>query len=649
MQIAYHYLRLREFFAHAVKEPIEVSLEQLAEVLCCTPRNVKLILKQCLELGWIEWQPGRGRGNRSKLTFNIESNNIMLASVQTKIEKGQYSQAMDLMRKYDPDAPIQQQITESIYKQFGIQSTPPTKGKAGIDLLRLPFYREMPMLDPINATRRTELHMAAQLFDTLVEWDGLNQAFVPRLALHWERSSDGTVWMFYLRKGVHFHNKRELTSADVHHTLMRLCQRDLANRNRDGERLHCEWDLLRIRNIEAVHPYALQIQMDAPNSLLLHYLATPKASIISCQAHEGRERYPVGTGPFKLVRNDAEMVVLEVFEDYYRERAQLDKVEIWILKELLTQNMPAGGLGGQPILYTHPFQIHTHAPTGAPIMEQTEGGCAFLIMNSRKQGSLRNPALRNRLRKLLQPERCVAELGGNRSGAAHSFFPDWSAAITAEKEVETEMNTAFNIATEIGTFSDTDMDAEIKSWIETRQEELECSELISMQTNGYQESLQLYTHSILNNSLEQTAHWIHQQCASAGIPIHIHVLPYKQFSQPGAVDDADILLLNAITTDNREWSLLHVLLNESYGIHNFVDPLLAIELEHRYTAIAQETDAAARRGLLQEAEGLLLRHDALHFLYHLRHASFYQPKLLGTEKINPYGWVDFRELSLRPE
>lgn len=624
MQIAYHYLKLREFCGYAENEPVEVSLEQLAEVLCCTPRNVKLIVKQCQELGWIEWQPGRGRGNRSIIIFNMESENVIRSWAQTKIDKGQYSQAMELMRRYDPSSPLQQQITESIYKQFGIQSTPYKKGH--IDLLRLPFYREMPLLDPINATLRTELHMMGQLFDTLVEWDCSNAVFIPRLAVHWEQNRDGTVWMFYLRKGVLFHNKKELTSADVHHTLMRLSQLDSDCANLEPNRLCCEWKVLHIRKIEATHRYALRIQLAAPSSLLLHYLAAPKASIISCQTNENNERLPIGTGPFKLLRNDAEMVVLEAFAEYYRERAQLDKVEIWILKELLTQKMSDDGLGGQPILYTHPFQIHAHAPKGTTIMEQTEGGCTFMIMNGRKQGPLQDPAMRSRLRKLLQPEQCVAELAGNRIGAAYSFFPDWSAAIAAQIAVESKV--------EHGT-----EDAETEQEVAT----------VSLQTDGYQNSLQLYTHSILNNSLEQTAQWIQQRCASAGIPVHIHVLPYEQFSRPGAVDHADIVLLNAITTNNREWSLLHVLLYESYGVHRFVDPGLLVELDQRYAAIANETDAAARSVLLQEVETWLLHHDALHFLYHLRHAAFYHPNLLGTEKINPYGWVDFRELSLRPE
>jgi SgrR family transcriptional regulator len=628
MQIAYHYLKLREFCGYAENEPVEVSLEQLAEVLCCTPRNVKLIVKQCQELGWIEWQPGRGRGNRSIIIFKMGSENVIRSWAQTKIDKGQYAQAMELMRRYDPSSPLQQQITESIYKQFGIQSTPYKKGH--IDLLRLPFYREMPLLDPINATLRTELHMMGQLFDTLVEWDCSNSVFVPRLAVHWEQNRDGTVWMFYLRKGVLFHNKKELTSADVHHTLMRLSQLDSDCANQERDRLCSEWKVLHIRKIEATHRYALRIQLAAPSSLLLHYLAAPKASIIPCQTNENNERLPIGTGPFKLLRNDAEMVVLEAFADYYRERAQLDKVEIWILKELLTQKMPDGGLGGQPILYTHPFQIHAHAPTGATIMEQTEGGCAFMIMNGRKQGPLQDPAMRHRLRKLLQPEQCVAELGGNRIGAAYSFFPDWSAAIAAQIAVESKVENETEDA-------------------ETEQGVVTADTMVSLQTDGYQNPLQLYTHSILNNSLEQTAHWIQQRCESAGIPVHIHVLPYEQFSRPGAVDDADIVLLNAITTNNREWSLLHVLLHESYGVRRFVDPGLLVELDQRYAAIANETDAAARSVLLQEVETWLLHHDALHFLYHLRHAAFYHPNLLGTEKINPYGWVDFRELSLRPE
>ncbi|SDD69608.1 DNA-binding transcriptional regulator SgrR of sgrS sRNA, contains a MarR-type HTH domain and a solute-binding domain [Paenibacillus sp. UNCCL117] len=624
MQIAYHYLKLREFYGDAEKEPVEVTLEQLAEVLCCTRRNVKLIVKQCQELGWIEWQAGRGRGNRSILTFNMASNDVISSWVRNKIDKGQYSQAMELMRKYDPDSSLHQQLTESIYKQFGIRSTSYNKGR--IDLLRLPFYREMPVLDPVNATLRTELHMIGQLFDTLVEWDGSQAVFIPRLAVHWEQNRDGTEWTFYLRKGVLFHNKKELTSADVRHTLMRLGKLDSDCAHQKLDSPSCEWKILRIRSIEATHRYALRIQLDAPSSLLLHYLAAPQASVIPCRTHEYNERLPIGTGPFKLMRNDAEMVVLEAFADYYRERAQLDKIEIWILKELRTQKMPDGGLGGQPILYTHPFQIHTLAPTGTTIMEQTEGGCAFIIMNGRKQGPLLDPAKRRRLRKLLQPEKCVEELGGNRSGAAYSFFPDWSAAIAARLSVENETENA-----------------------ETEREAAAADTRVSLDTDDYQSSLQLYTHAILNNSLEQTARWIQQRCASAGILVHIHVLPYEQFSRPGALDAADIVLLNAITTNNREWSLMHVLLHANYGVHRFVDPVLSSELGQRYAAIARETDPAARSVLLQEVEALLLRHDALHFLYHLRQAAFYHPNLFGTEKINPYGWVDFRELSLRPE
>lgn len=46
-----------------------ITIQNISETLFCTERNSKLIIKKLEDLHWIMWFPGRGRGNRSKLSF----------------------------------------------------------------------------------------------------------------------------------------------------------------------------------------------------------------------------------------------------------------------------------------------------------------------------------------------------------------------------------------------------------------------------------------------------------------------------------------------------------------------------------------------------------------------------------------------------
>lgn len=68
-----HYLCLAAALspAYSLQQPIPVTIEQLTGILCCTPRNVKFILRKLEEQQLIAWIPGRGRGNRSQMTFCV--------------------------------------------------------------------------------------------------------------------------------------------------------------------------------------------------------------------------------------------------------------------------------------------------------------------------------------------------------------------------------------------------------------------------------------------------------------------------------------------------------------------------------------------------------------------------------------------------
>src|SRR5574343_1990831 len=52
---------------HYGEQPVSPDVAELAALLACSPRNVRLQLAKMQQQGWLAWQPGRGRGHRSVL------------------------------------------------------------------------------------------------------------------------------------------------------------------------------------------------------------------------------------------------------------------------------------------------------------------------------------------------------------------------------------------------------------------------------------------------------------------------------------------------------------------------------------------------------------------------------------------------------
>ena len=80
--------------------------------------------------------------------------------------------------------------------------------------LRVALPASPPTLDPHATTFTAAREIGLHLFENLLTFDARFQ-IVPQLAERWEMSPDGKTFIFYLRKGVRFHNGKEMTADDV--------------------------------------------------------------------------------------------------------------------------------------------------------------------------------------------------------------------------------------------------------------------------------------------------------------------------------------------------------------------------------------------------------------------------------------------------
>jgi peptide/nickel transport system substrate-binding protein/oligopeptide transport system substrate-binding protein len=160
---------------------------------------------------------------------------------------------------------------------------------------------------------------------------------MPALADYWEASRDGLTWTFTLRRGVKFHNGREVTADDFVYSFARplASQRpgpltDLLSRLKGADDfMHGKTP--RVEGLKAVDRYTLRIVLEEPLASSILLLRLGDAAVVPRETIEGLgERFgqaPVGTGPFKFARWEPDQeIVLEANAQYHEGRPFLDAV-----------------------------------------------------------------------------------------------------------------------------------------------------------------------------------------------------------------------------------------------------------------------------------------------------------------------------------
>ena len=190
-------------------------------------------------------------------------------------------------------------------------------------------------LDPARATDIYSVTIIQQIFDGLLTFDKeLN--LVPAIASSWRISRDGRTYTFFLRKGVRFHNGREVTAEDFVYSFTRIIDPKTASPGADlfdkvlGAKEFREGKAESVKGLRALSRYVLQIELTEPFAPFLTLLGMYSPKVVPKEEierlGEGFGRHPVGTGPFRLAMWEEDRIVLEANRDYFKGRPYLDRV-----------------------------------------------------------------------------------------------------------------------------------------------------------------------------------------------------------------------------------------------------------------------------------------------------------------------------------
>ncbi len=205
-------------------------------------------------------------------------------------------------------------------------ATPVEKMEGGVLIVGQP--KELVTLDPIYTSLAAEYRHEYLLFDSLYDQDE-NGKLVPRLAEKTEVTPDGD-YIFYIRKGVKFHDGKTLTADDVVYTLEALRNPEI--------KAELKQILIGVENVEALDKYTVRLSMETKKATVPAEIGR-LIYIVPKHVHENMtsaefSANPVGSGPFKAEKIDENVQYEYVrFDDYWRKKPKLDKVIIRILPE----------------------------------------------------------------------------------------------------------------------------------------------------------------------------------------------------------------------------------------------------------------------------------------------------------------------------
>lgn len=183
-------------------------------------------------------------------------------------------------------------------------------------------------VDPGKTTDRYSSEIISNIYEGLVKFRKNTSVIEPCLAEHWTVKDNGKRWLFYLKRGVKFHNGESFNAKAVEFTFNKRFE------GKDYKYKKWYFYYSNISKIEAIDDFTVEIILKKPFTSFIYTLANPKAYIVAPSSYSGEEFDPIGTGPFvfsKWVKG--RYLTIERNKKYWAGSVKISKVIFKLVKD----------------------------------------------------------------------------------------------------------------------------------------------------------------------------------------------------------------------------------------------------------------------------------------------------------------------------
>lgn len=225
-----------------------------------------------------------------------------------------------------------------------------TAGSGGSTLARkgnrlvYPIPNNPTSLDPGVVQDGDTIDILQQVYEGLVTWSTDNKP-VPLLAEKWDVQEGGKVYVFHLKKGVKFHNGKEVTAEDFKWSWDRNCRPELKSQTAGaymsdivGVNEVVEGKAKEISGVKVIDPYTLRVEIDKPRPYFLGkmtyltFAVMPKDSTPATEV--GDIKNMIGTGAFVPETFEPQQIFsLKRFDDYHAGKPAIDGIDRPVVKD----------------------------------------------------------------------------------------------------------------------------------------------------------------------------------------------------------------------------------------------------------------------------------------------------------------------------
>ncbi len=187
-------------------------------------------------------------------------------------------------------------------------------------------------LDPAKTGNLQADQVMWLLYDRLTQLSADGTRMEPALAERWEQSADGLTYTFWLRRNVVFHDGTPVDANAVKISYERqfLPGSPFYASTPPNYYERVLSGLIKSVRVVDSHTVAITLQYQRPHQFAIVNIVSPQA-LARYGGH--LTRTPVGTGPFRLERWEADRIVLAPFADSWRGRPRVGNVSFVVIPD----------------------------------------------------------------------------------------------------------------------------------------------------------------------------------------------------------------------------------------------------------------------------------------------------------------------------